>query len=145
MKPFCSTFTERPGKTNVLMHVVDTLDARAKHINPRPLSVHEEALAFQEMIDTGAAHKSRSPWPFSIVLVPKKDARARLCANVRELITITVRVSYPFPSVDSTMYDFGSACLSQPLIVARGFFKYRFVKNTSLKQHLCAIGGLTNL
>lgn len=41
LKPFSSMFTERPGKTNVLVHRVDTLDARPEHFNPRPLSVHK--------------------------------------------------------------------------------------------------------
>lgn len=72
--------TERPGKTSVLMHRIDTLDARPKRFNPRPLSVHKKALldvALQGMINTGAVRKSQSPWVFLIMLAPKEDGTAR--------------------------------------------------------------------
>lgn len=119
-------FIECPGRINLLMHRIDTEDARPKRFNPRPLNVHKKALldvALQEMIDTRAVRKSRSPWAFPIVLAPKKDGTARLCVDFRELNAITVRDSYPFLSVDFIMYHLGTASVFTTLDCSRCFLQ----------------------
>ncbi|XP_064467809.1 uncharacterized protein LOC135378652 [Ornithodoros turicata] len=95
--PFSRMFTEKPGLTEVLEHGIDTGDARPWRCNPRPLSVHKRKLldaALNEMIETGAARPSRSPWAFPVVLAPKKDGTARLCVDYRRLNEVTEHLSH---------------------------------------------------
>lgn len=65
--------------------------------------------ALDEMIQTGAVRKSYSSWAFPVVLVPKKDSTARLCVDYRCLNAVTVRDSYPFPSIELIIYSLGDA------------------------------------
>ncbi|XP_064460245.1 uncharacterized protein LOC135370435 [Ornithodoros turicata] len=126
LRPFSCMFTERPGLTHALEHRIEIGDARPWRCNPRPLSVHKRKLldaALDEMIETGAVRPSRSPWAFPVVLAPKKDGTARLCVDYRRLNEVTVRDSYPFPSIDSIMYSLGSAHVFTTLDCSRGFLQ----------------------
>ncbi|KAM7303610.1 hypothetical protein ISCGN_013558 [Ixodes scapularis] len=54
---FSPMFTETPGKTDILLHRIETGDAPPRRGNPRPISVHKRALldaALEEMIDTSS-------------------------------------------------------------------------------------------
>ncbi|KAM7294544.1 uncharacterized protein ISCGN_024050 [Ixodes scapularis] len=57
LESFSPMFTETPGKTDILLHRIETGDAPPRRCNPRPISVHKRALldaALEEMIDTGS-------------------------------------------------------------------------------------------
>lgn len=126
LHPFATMFTETPGKTDVLLHRIETGNVRPLRCNPRPLSVHKRALldaALQEMLDTGAVQQSQSPWASPVVLAPKKDGSVRLCVDYRRLNAVTVRDSYPFPSIDSIMYAIGNAKVFTTLDCSRGFLQ----------------------
>ncbi|XP_037518402.1 uncharacterized protein LOC119395197 [Rhipicephalus sanguineus] len=90
LTPFSGMFRERPGKTHVLVHRINTGDARPWSFNPGPLSQHKRAVldkALDEMIDTGAVRPSDSPWAFPVVLAPKKDGtRPRITASQQRLL-----------------------------------------------------------
>lgn len=126
LRPFSSMFTERPGKTEILLHRIETGNAPPWRCNPRPISVHKRELldvALQEMLDTGAVRESKSPWAFPVVLAPKKDGTARLCVDYRRLNEVSVRDSYPFPSISSIMYALGNATVFTTLDCSRGFLQ----------------------
>ncbi|KAM7301281.1 reverse transcriptase/ribonuclease H [Ixodes scapularis] len=119
-------FTETPGKTDILLHCIETGDAPPRSCNPRPISVHKRALldaALKEMIDTDSVRESKSPWAFPVVLAPKKDGTARLCVDYRRLNDVSVRDSYPFPSISSVMYALGNATVFTALDCSRGFLQ----------------------
>ncbi|XP_064459039.1 uncharacterized protein LOC135369375 [Ornithodoros turicata] len=143
--PFSRMFTEKPGLTEVLEHGIDTGDARPWRCNPRPLSVHKRKLldaALNEMIETGAVRPSRSPWAFPVVLAPKKDGTARLCMDYRRLNEVTVRDSYPFPSIDSIMYTLGSARVFTILDCSREFLQIPIAPNDVEKTAFTCHRGL---
>ncbi|XP_037523560.1 uncharacterized protein LOC119400571 [Rhipicephalus sanguineus] len=104
LTPFSGMFTEHPGKTDVLVHRINTDDARPWRCNLRPLSQHKRAVldkALDEMIDIGAVRPSDSPWAFPVVLAPKKDGTARLCVDYHRLNAVMVRHSYPLPAISA--------------------------------------------
>lgn len=126
LQSFSPMFTETPGKTDILLHRIETGDAPPRRCNPRPISVHKRALldaALEEMIDTGSVRESKSPWAFPVVLAPKKDGTARLCVDYRRLNDVSVRDSYPFPSISSVMYALGNATVFTTLDCSRGFLQ----------------------
>uniref|UniRef100_A0A224Z7U7 RNA-directed DNA polymerase n=1 Tax=Rhipicephalus zambeziensis TaxID=60191 RepID=A0A224Z7U7_9ACAR len=126
LTPFSGMFTEHPGKTDVLVHRINTGDAQPWRCNPRPLSQHKRALldrALDEMIDTGAVRPSESPWAFPVVLAPKKDGTARLCVDYRKLNAVTVRDSYPLPAISSITYALGNAKFFTTIDCSRGYLQ----------------------
>lgn len=119
-------FTEKPGCTPVLRHLIDTQTTQPWSCNPRPLSVHKRALldvALQEIIDTGVVTPSQSPWASPVVLAPKQGGTARLCIDYRRLNDATVRDAYPFPSIESILSSLGSARVFTTLDCSRGFLQ----------------------
>lgn len=75
----------------------------------------------QEMLDTGAVRESQSPWASPVVLSPKKYGSARLCLGYRKLDAVTVRDSYPLPSIDSIVNAIGNANVFTTLHCRRDF------------------------
>ncbi|KAM7306548.1 uncharacterized protein ISCGN_010251 [Ixodes scapularis] len=62
LRPFSPMFTKRPGKTDILLHRIETGNAPPWKCNPRSISLHKQELldvALQEMLGTGAV---RGTW-----------------------------------------------------------------------------------
>lgn len=112
LRPFAAIFTETPGRVNVLEYHIDTGDARPVRFNARQLSTHKRPLldvALDERIETKTVRPSKIPCAFPILLVQKKGGTPRLCVDYRRLNAMSVRDSYPFPSIDAVMYSLGPA------------------------------------
>lgn len=119
-------FTDRPGRTTLVKHTIDTGDARPWKCNPRPISLAKrKALdaALDELIDTGVVERSNSPWGFPVVLVPKKDDTYRLCVDYRRLNEVTKKDAYPLPSISSLVSNLGGAKYFTTLDASRGYFQ----------------------
>lgn len=91
------------------------------------------------MLATGAVRESKNPWAFPVVLAPKKDGTARLCVHYRRLNEVSVRDSYPFPSISSIMCALGNATVFTTLDCSRGFIQIEVhpldVQKTALICH----------
>jgi len=87
-------------------HVIDTGDARPINLGPRRLAVHRSVHAqkeVQRMEDLGVIRKTKSPWGFPIVLIPKKDGTVRFCVDYRKLNDVTKSDVYPLPRCDDLL------------------------------------------
>ncbi|XP_077547974.1 uncharacterized protein LOC144160610 [Haemaphysalis longicornis] len=81
---YADMFTEKPGKTDVLQHRIDTGDAKPWRCSPRPMNAPKRALfdkALDEMLDTGVIRPSKSLWAFPAVPVGKKDGFMQICVD----------------------------------------------------------------
>ncbi|KAM7309043.1 uncharacterized protein ISCGN_012674 [Ixodes scapularis] len=88
LRPFSPMFTERPGKTDILLHRIETGDAPPWRCNPRPISVHKRELldkALEEMIDTGAT--DASDIGVGAVLLQEHDCVLRPVAFASQTLT----------------------------------------------------------
>ncbi|KAK3743858.1 hypothetical protein QZH41_005256 [Actinostola sp. cb2023] len=92
------------GRTNLAKHTIDTGDAKPIRQPARRLPMHRREEAeqqVQKMLKDGIAEPSASPWASPIVLVRKRDGSMRFCVDYRKLNEVTVKDSYPLPTIDS--------------------------------------------
>ncbi|GAU45812.1 hypothetical protein TSUD_115000 [Trifolium subterraneum] len=68
----------------------------------------------KDMLGQGIIQTNNNPFSSSIVLVKKKDGSWRFCTDYRALNTITVRDSFPMPTVDELLDElFGAKYFSK--------------------------------
>ena len=102
------------GRTNIIMHHIDTGDARpVRQPLRRYPPAHVEAISehVDNMLKQGTIEPASSPWASKVVLVKKKDGSLRCCIDYRQLNTVTRKDVYPLPRIDDCLDAMGSATL----------------------------------
>ena len=114
------------GKTSLVKHHINMTDYRPfkeRHRHIPPHQYEEVRKHLQEMLDTGAIHKSQSPWASAVVLVRKKDGSLRFCIDLRKLSTRTVRDAYGLPHIDKTLDCLKGALLFSSIHLKAGYWQ----------------------
>ncbi|CAC5420078.1 unnamed protein product [Mytilus coruscus] len=105
-KNVCSTSKYDKGLINVVKHKIDTNYARPikpstrRHPKAQRKEVGNE---IQKLLDHGIISPSKSPWSGPLVVVRKANSSLRLCCDLRKINQITVRDSYPLPTIDDSL------------------------------------------
>jgi len=97
---YTDLFSERPGRTDVAKHVIDT--GNATPITQRPYRVplarrQVIKVLLDKMITEGTIRESNSAWASPVVLVDKADGTVRFCCDYRKLNEIAKFDAYPMP------------------------------------------------
>ncbi|KAL0819744.1 hypothetical protein ABMA28_007792 [Loxostege sticticalis] len=114
------------GYTNVTEMVIELEDTQPIVYRPYRLSQSERALVrnmVQEMIDSGIARESCSPYASPIVLVQKKTGEKRLCVDYRALNRKTKKDHYPLPRVEDQLDGLSGNTLFTSLDLASGYYQ----------------------
>ncbi|XP_066445357.1 uncharacterized protein [Eleutherodactylus coqui] len=124
--PFLSSFTGKPGRTQMAVHHVDTGDHSP--VRQSAYRVSQEVQAdmkreIDEMLHLGVIQKSRSAWASPVVLVPKKDRTTRFCVDYRRLNAITVSDAYPMPRIDELLDRLAGAQYLTIMDLSRGYWQ----------------------
>jgi transposase InsO family protein len=101
-KHFPKTEEQKIGRTNLVMHVIDTGDAkpikqRYYTMSPARQKLVEEEL--DKMLKLNIVEPSKSPWSSPIVLLDKPDGSKRFCINFKALNAVSKPDAYPLPKV----------------------------------------------
>jgi len=102
------------GRTDLVMHHIDTGDARPVRQPLRRFPpAHVEAISqhVDNLLEQGTIEPASSPWASNVVLARKQDGTLRCCIDYRKLNAVTRKDVYPLPRVNDCLDAMASATL----------------------------------
>ncbi|KYO48727.1 hypothetical protein Y1Q_0004109 [Alligator mississippiensis] len=126
LKDFETVFSNKPGKTNLAIHSIDTGSHRPIQSRSYPINekVRQEITReITEMKGIGVIRPSVSPWASPVVLIRKQDGSIRFCVDYQRLNAITTPDAYPMPTTDSLLDRLGPVKVFSTLNLSKGFWQ----------------------
>ena len=124
LNEFRTLFSNKPGRTGLVEHCIETGTARPIRLPPYRIpqayrdTVKQE---IQEMLQAGIIEPSNSEWEALLVLVKKKDGSLRLCVDFRRLKSVSESDAYPMPRIDDLIDLLGKAKYISTLDLTRAW------------------------
>ena len=133
------------GRTEAVVHDIDTGSTRPIRCNPRKLSpkkIKMQQELVDKMLEEGQIEHSVSAWSVPMALVTKKDGSTRFCVDYRRLNARTKKDAFPLPRIDDSLNSLsGQACFST-LDLASGYWQVRLSENAKPKTAFATHSGL---
>ena len=137
-------FRGSPGRTTVVHHDVDVMDAapvkqRAYRVNPKKASLIKKELEYllaHQMIVPG-----ESQWSSPVTLVDKPGGSVRFCVDYRQLNKVSKTDSYPLPRVDECIDTVEKAMFITKLDLLKGFWQIPLTKRAQEVSCFATLGG----
>jgi hypothetical protein len=140
-----------------IQHSIPTGDHPPVNSSPYRGSI-EQQRALTTMLDQLEKAKqirpSSSPWSAPVIMIRKKDGEFRFVVDYRKLNAITQKVSYPLPTIESTLQHLAGNGWFSKLDLRSGYFqipiderdkaKTAFITTTGLWEFNVLPMGLTN-
>ena len=133
------------GRTNIVLHDIDTGNARPIRQPPRrvPTALQPELdKEIADMLRKGVIEQGQSPWASPVVLVRKKDGSLRFCVDYRRINAVTEFDAYPLPRIDETLEALSGARFFTTLDLISGYWQVGLTPEARLKSAFCVRSGL---
>ena len=145
VKTFPAPGTPITGRTEAVMHDIDTGSTRPIRCNPRKLSpkkikIQQELV--DKMLEEGQIEHSVSAWSAPTVLVTKKDGTTRFCVDYRRLNNSTKKDAFPLPRIDDSLNSLSGQSWFSTLDVASGYWQVRLSEDAKPKTAFATHSGL---
>jgi hypothetical protein len=75
------------------------------------------------MLKAGVIEAANSEWASPVVLITKKDGSISFCVDYRKLNALTVRDSYPLPTMDEYLDSLGDAVIFLTMDCNSGYWQ----------------------
>ena len=133
------------GRTDAVMHDIDTGSTRPIRCNPRKLSpkkikIQQELV--DKMLEEGQIEHSVSAWSAPTVLVTKKDGTTRFCVDYRRLNNSTKKDAFPLPRIDDSLNSLSGQSWFSTLDLASGYWQVRLSEDAKPKTAFATYSGL---
>ena len=133
------------GRTEAVMHDIDTGSTRPIRCNPRKLSpkkikIQQELV--DKMLEEGQIEHSVSAWSAPTVLVTKKDGTTRFCVDYRRLNNSTKKDVFPLPRIDDSLNSLSGQSWFSTLDLASGYWQVRLSEDAKPKTAFATNSGL---
>ncbi|XP_078581557.1 uncharacterized protein LOC144864980 [Branchiostoma floridae x Branchiostoma japonicum] len=145
LQEFSDVLQDRPGRTTLTQHHIDTGDARPVRQRPyRVAQAHRETMRteLQKMEQMGVIEPSNSDWASPVVLVPKKDGSVRFCVDFRKVNAISRFDAYPIPRIDEMLDKLGKAKYITKMDLSRGYWQVPLTEESKRKTAFVTAFGL---
>lgn len=112
IEKFCSLSPLKLGRTNKMVHKIDTGNAEPIKQRPHLMSPYKLEILNREldrMLELGVIRPSISPWSSPVLIVEKSNGEPRFCFDGRKLNSVTKKCAYPLPIVDHILYKLSGA------------------------------------
>ena len=145
IKTFPAPGTPITGRTEAVMHDIDTGSTRPIRCNPRKLSpkkikIQQELV--DKMLEEGQIEHSVSAWSAPTVLVTKKDGTTRFCVDYRRLNDKTKKDAFPLPRIDDSLNSLSGQAWFSTLDLASGYWQVRLSEDAKPKTAFATHSGL---
>ena len=133
------------GRTEAVVHEIDTGFTRPIRCNPRKLSpkkikIQQELV--DKMLEEGQIEHSVSTWSAPRVLVTKKDGTTRFCVDYRRLNARTKKDAFPLPRIDDSLNSLSGQAWFSTLDLASGYWQVRLSEEAKPKTAFATHSGL---
>ena len=133
------------GRTDAVVHEIDTGSTRPIRCNPRKLSpkkikIQQELV--DKMLEDGQIEPSHSAWSAPTVLVTKKDGSTRFCVDYCRLNARTKKDAFPLPRIDDSLNSLSGQAWFSTLDLASGYWQVRLSENAKPKTAFATHSGL---
>ena len=145
VRTFPAPGTPITGRTEAVMHDIDTGSTRPIRCNPRKLSpkkikIQQELV--DKMLEEGQIEHSVSAWSAPTVLVTKKDGTTRFCVDYRRLNNSTKKDAFPLPRIDDSLNSLSGQWWFLTLDLASGYWQVRLSEDAKPKTAFATHSGL---
>lgn len=136
IKKFQEVFAEEVGQLDGEYHIkIDPTVSPVQHPPRRvPVSVREQLKSELQRLtelDILAPVTAPTPWVSSLVVVPEKDGRLRLCLDPKDLNQAIQREHYPLPTIEDVATCLHGAKVFTKLAVRNGFWHVKLDDSSS--------------
>jgi len=94
---------------NYIVTPADAVPIRAQPYRTDPFKRQIIADKINKMLKRNVIESSHSAWASPVVMVPKKNGKARFCVDYRRLNNITRKDAYPLPRMEDFLDSLGDA------------------------------------
>ncbi|KRZ50459.1 Retrovirus-related Pol polyprotein from transposon 17.6 [Trichinella nativa] len=116
----------RPWRTSLVTHRIETGEARPIKQPPRRLPVSQRSVMERlvgQMLESGVIEPASGPWSSPVVVVRKKDGSPRFCVDYRRLNAVTRVDAQPLPRIDDTLDALAGSQWFSTLDLASGYWQ----------------------
>ena len=133
------------GRTEAVVHEIDTGYTRPIRCNPRKLSpkkikIQQELV--DKMLEEGQIEHSVSTWSAPTVLVTKKDGTTRFCVDYRRLNARMKKDVFPLARIDDSLNSLSGQAWFSTLDLASGYWQVRLSEEAKPKTAFATHSGL---
>lgn len=126
IEEFRTTFSDRPGKTSLLVHDIELTENQPVRSRPYRVSPRQKAIIETEIkriLELGVIEPGESDFTSPLILVEAPGKDPRPCIDYRKLNAITRDQTYPIPNIEERVEVVSAAKFISTLDLVRGYWQ----------------------